>query len=67
MDINTLGDTPFDLMGDFNVHMGDSPIDGIPGNYPNVGKHGEILKEWLLASNVTMVNNHPSKTMGLWT
>ena len=44
MDIGILGNTPFELMGDFNAHLGDSPIDGVPGNNPNVGRHSEILR-----------------------
>ena len=67
LDITELGNTPFELMGDFNVHIGSSPIEGVTSNHPKVGKHGRILQEWLQLNDLTIVNSHPNLTTGLWT
>lgn len=67
LDITKLGETPFDILGDFNAHMGDSHSNGIPGNNHKVGKHGHLLQTWLKENNLTLVNSHTNLTQGIWT
>ena len=66
LDLNELGDTPFDLYGDFNAHVGNSS-NGIPGNHSNIGNNGRMLLEWIDVQSITIVNSHPNLTKGLWT